>query len=49
MQDEAAIEEYDGDERTGAGCPVPEWALRPLAVVLPVVGLCVALWLVLHR
>ncbi len=49
MRDEAAFEDYDGDERASAGCPVPEWALRPLAIALPVVAVCVALWAVLHR
>jgi len=49
VRDEAALEEYNGDERASTGCPVPEWALRPLAVALPVVGVCAALWLVLHR
>lgn len=49
MRDEALYEAPESDENDGGQCPVPEWALRPLAFALPVIAVLVALWLVLHR
>lgn len=49
MPDEATDDEYRGEAHAEARCPVPEWALRPLAVALPVIAVLVVLWFVLHR
>jgi len=35
----------DHDEST-ARCPIPDWALRPLAILLPVLLLAAILWLI---
>ncbi len=36
------------DEQDGARCPIPVWALRPLAVLLPLITLAAILWFVLR-
>jgi len=33
-------------EQDGARCPIPAWALRPLAILLPLAAIAVMLWLV---
>ena len=49
MREEALYETHESDGTDGGRCPVPEWALRPLAFALPVIAVLVVLWLVLHR
>jgi len=34
------------DEQDSPRCPVPTWALRPLAIVLPLAALVVLLWII---
>ncbi|MHB8645114.1 MAG: hypothetical protein ACYDAR_04920 [Thermomicrobiales bacterium] len=36
------------DEHDGGRCPVPAWALRPLAMLLPLLALAAILWFVLR-
>jgi hypothetical protein len=36
------------DEQDAARCPIPAWALRPLAILLPLIALAAILWLVLR-
>jgi len=33
------------NEQDGARCPIPAWALRPLAILLPLAALAAILWL----
>lgn len=36
------------DEQDAARCPIPAWALRPLAILLPLLVLTVLAWLLLR-
>lgn len=36
------------DEQDGSRCPIPAWALRPLAILLPVIVLAAILWFILR-
>lgn len=36
-------------EAEGGKCPVPEWALRPLAFALPALGVIAVLWFIFLR
>ncbi|HEY8291876.1 MAG TPA: hypothetical protein VIG44_05285 [Thermomicrobiales bacterium] len=36
------------DEQDGARCPIPAWALRPLAILLPLLALATILWFALR-
>ena len=36
------------DEQDAARCPIPAWALRLLAILLPLIALAAILWLVLR-
>ncbi|MDQ6907650.1 MAG: hypothetical protein M3176_12555 [Chloroflexota bacterium] len=36
------------DEQNDARCPIPVWALRLLAILLPALALAAILWLVLR-
>jgi hypothetical protein len=36
------------DEQDAARCPIPAWALRPLAILLPLIALAAILWIVLR-
>jgi hypothetical protein len=36
------------DEQDAARCPIPTWALRPLAILLPLAALAAILWLLIR-
>jgi hypothetical protein len=36
------------DEQNVAHCPIPAWALRPLAILLPLIALAAILWFILR-
>ncbi|MCA1668026.1 MAG: hypothetical protein LC793_11670 [Thermomicrobia bacterium] len=36
------------DEHEGARCPIPVWALRPLAILLPLLALATIFWFLLR-
>ncbi len=36
------------EEQDGARCPIPTWALRPLAILLPLLALAALLWFILR-
>jgi hypothetical protein len=36
------------EEQESARCPIPDWALRPLAVLLPLLLIAAIVWLALH-
>ncbi len=45
INDESVFE----GEAEGGRCPVPEWALRPLAFALPVIAAIVFVWFLFLR
>lgn len=38
---------FPDEEQDAARCPIPDWALRPLAILLPLLIVATIAWLVL--
>jgi hypothetical protein len=36
------------EEQDAARCPIPAWALRPLAILLPLLVVAAVVWLILR-
>ena len=46
---EPALREHEMTEAEGGTCPVPAWALRPLAFALPALGVFAVVWFIFLR